>query len=549
VLSTPEYARFGLDAVPASTSTTASDGRFEFRGLMAVRYKLLFEPQGSLPFSTMFRVQRSGDVLEQDFHTPPLIHIRGRAVGADKHPVSDATIALFSPSEWMEALQGGSQHLNMVDRPTTRSRPNGSFDITAPCQVFGIVYLMIAMPGAALDAIASTWCELNVSPEARDQDLGDVTVTPARVIHGHVKDETGAPVPGAKVVVRAQYPDIVLFELSCADDGSFTIEACTSGKGPLQFARMFARAPGYVGDRVFLNSKLVDPVELILRHARTVSGRVVDSDGRGVANIEVMLGTQLKEHKRGPKPGGGDASAITDESGRFTFADVVAMESELGLAHSVMREWRMESREPTTIPGDGDQQAMMVVSRNVIEERAIIRGRLVLPSGLEALSSTQVGARVQRPEGSGLDPTAARGDEGTAQWDGNSFTLYGVRPGHLLFTCSSRECVTVSRTIDVSPGETFDLGDIELVRAAQLVVRIVDSSGKQLTDAIVQLRPVDPLAPALTLGSFRNGQYSIAGLVWGGKYDLYVRRNGHEDHVERIEVPTQTMFELEVRTP
>jgi hypothetical protein len=119
----------------------------------------------------------------------------------------------------------------------------------------------------------------------------------------------------------------------------------------------------------------------------------------------------------------------------------------------------------------------------------------------------------------------------------------------LLFTCSSRECVTVSRTIDVSPGETFDLGDIELVRAAQLVVRIVDSSGKQLTDAIVQLRPVDPLAPALTLGSFRNGQYSIAGLVWGGKYDLYVRRNGHEDHVERIEVPTQTMFELEVRTP
>ena len=543
MLSSTDPTMRAVDSAPPAIATTELDGRFEFGGLTCARYKLLFQPRDGLPFSAFFVVSRSGSQLDQDFHTPSSLHVHGRAVDADTHPIPNATIALFSPTEWVDALEHGAQRLNMAERPTARSRVDGSFDLNARCQLNAMVFLMLAMPGKSLDAVSSTWRIVDVARDQADQDVGDVTVNPSRAIHGHVKDEGGSSVPGAKVEVSAQYPDMVLFEAACADDGSFSIDVCTRGNSRRELARRFGGAPGDVGDGVVLQSKLVDPIELILRRARTVSGRVVDTDGRGVSNIEVMLGTQLKEHKRGPKPGGGDASAITDENGRFKFADVVAMESELGLAHSVMGEWRMERREPTTIPGDGDQQATMVVSRNAIEERAILRGRLVLPAGLEALSATQLGARVRRPEGSGLDPTMVPGDEGTAQWDGNSFTLYGVRPGHLLFTCSSRECATVSRTIDVSPGETLDLGDIELVRSAQLVVRIVDASGKRVTDAIVQLRPVDPLAPAL---GWSHAQYSFTGLVWGGKYDLYVRRNGHEDHVERIEVPTQAVFELEV---
>ena len=69
---------------------TAADGRFEFHGLAAAQYKLYFTARDGLPSSASFTVHR-GEVLDQDFRTPPLVRLHGRTVNAEKRASSQTT--------------------------------------------------------------------------------------------------------------------------------------------------------------------------------------------------------------------------------------------------------------------------------------------------------------------------------------------------------------------------------------------------------------------------------------------------------------------------
>jgi hypothetical protein len=527
-------------------TVTAADGRFEFRGLAAAQYKLYFTARDGLPSGGMFTVHR-GEVLDQDFRTPPLMRLHGRTVDAEKRALSGATVALLSASEWIDALEHAARRLSPSDRPTATSRADGTFELSARYQNRnGMVFLVLAAPGAPLQPASSTWRNVDARSQAQadnDLDLGDVVVEASRTIHGRVKEESGAPVGGATVQVRSQYPDVVMIEVPTADDGSFSIDVCTESDGPMRFARMFARKEGYVCNRVFLNQKLADPLELVLHRARTVSGRVVDLDGRGVADLEIVLGTQLKEHGRGPNPGGGDAFTTTDASGHFQFVGVVAMESELTLARGV-RKWKMQSRDPVTIPADGDTQASMVVASVEIVERASVRGRIVLPRSVPTISNLILRASPPKGDTDEADIFADAQGQGILAAEGEGFLLSNVTPGRRILNIVTNECVFVQQSITLMPGQTLDVGDIVLVRAAKITVRTIDADGKPAMDATVEL--VDGTnGKKRTLVKFKDA-FATDDLSCGAHYDLVVHRTGHPDHVEGIDVPDQARFELSV---
>jgi hypothetical protein len=524
---------------------TGQDGRFEARGLLPAAYRLRFVPREGLPFHGSITVHKSGEDLHEDFRAPATLRVLARVIDTDKRPVVGATVALFASSEWLDVLKKGTGGIDLPARPVAKTRLDGTFEINAPADASGSVYLAIFGPDCGVQPLCADWHEVARAPlgessrEGADADLGDLVLSPPRIVAGQVVDPEKSPVPNAVIDVLGVYGDQVLSTIDCERDGSFRLTLSSYYDGPLRGGRIGARAPGLVGKRVYLNSKLPDPLVIVLQRTRTVVGSVVDAAGRAVPNLEILLGTQLPDHRLGPKPGGGDATARSDEHGRFEFTDVVAMESEITLAPSVRNEWRLLRREPETIAAAGDARVAMTVEHPLRTESATLRGRLVLPNGLEAITGLQMWTASQ-------DRSAPRTSADALSQDGETFTLRDVAPGRIVLTIVCRECAEVAKQLELMPGETFDVGDIELKRVATLIVHLTDAKNEPITDATLSLTPVDG-GHRTDLLPRPKGVYLQGQIPCGQAYDLRVHRPRHEDHVERIDVPAQSQVELSLR--
>jgi hypothetical protein len=532
-------------APEVDAGVTGQDGRFEARGLLPAAYRLRFVPRGGLPFHGSITVHKSGEELHEEFHAPATMRVLARVVDTDKRPVTDATVAVFASSEWADVLKKATDGIDPAKRPVAKTRADGTFEINAPADASSTVYVAIFGPDCGAHPLCADWHEVtrtllgDSSREGTDVDLGELVFAPPRIVAGKVVDPEKSPVPDAVIDLVAGYGDQVLSTVDCERDGSFRLTLSSHDDGPLRGGRIGARAPGLVGKRMYLNSKLPDPLVIVLHRSRTVTGTVVDAAGRAVPNLDVMLGTQLPDHKLGPRPGGGDATARSDELGRFQFVDVVAMESEITLPPSVRNEWRLLHREPETIAADSNAQVSLTVEHPLRTESATLRGRLVLPKGLDAVTGLRMWTTSQ-------DRSVPRTSADALSQDGDAFTLRDVAPGRIVLTIICRECGEVERRIELMPGESFDVGDVELKRVATLIVHLTDAKDQPITDATLSVTPADG-GRRTDLLSRPKGVYLQGQIPCEQAYDLRVHRPGHEDHVERIDVPAQSQVELRVR--
>jgi hypothetical protein len=135
---------------------------------------------------------------------------------------------------------------------------------------------------------------------------------------------------------------------------------------------------------------------------------------------------------------------------------------------------------------------------------------------------------------------------GILERDGDTFTLSNVQPGRMYLIVHCRECGAVQRALDLHPGETLDVGDVEIARAAQLSLHFIDAKNLPVANVKFEMyllgKREEQLEP-INLGS----EFMIQNALCGRSYEVRVPREGRPDFVQRIDVPNESKFQVTVR--
>jgi protocatechuate 3,4-dioxygenase beta subunit len=536
------------EPLQAREAVTDAAGRFEFRDLPATTYTLIFRVPDQSTFRRLFMIHNNGDAIDQDFFAPPVIQFHGRVVDLEGKPMAGAIVALTEEFRWREVTARGLEAFNAEGCASTPTGADGRFVIRAQFDASSSLYVLARSTEQANLGVGWTVLSRRLSSKETDVDLGDLTVANTSVLKGIVKSEQGMPVAGAIVEISdpGRHPRN---PVSSSGDGAFSIAVLDYGGRIVPLTTLSAHSAGLASDLVRVDKATGESIEIVLHPVHVVRGSVIDTDGRAVPNIQVVLGTPLPDHKRGPKVGGGDIPRNTDEFGRFRFEDVVKMQSEIGLNPAVQNNWAIESREPAAIPAEGEQEVKVVLRRVAEEERATLHGRLIIAKEFDSLDELRIEVLPQQPDSSVPDPNGfAWGSKkrGILERAGDAFVLSNVPPGRMVFEISCRECVTVLRPIELRPGETFDLGDVPIDRGVYVTVHVIDPNGKPVDGATVEFVPLDGIRAPVKALPETGGRY-WSRPPCGQSLDVRVHRAGSADHVQRIDAPCGSEINVEVR--
>ena len=172
---------------------------------------------------------------------------------------------------------------------------------------------------------------ISVFPQATN-DLGDIVLGKDVVIRGRVIDTQGRPVPGTAVSVNtiirglaskgmlvymAEQAATIPPPLRAAtsdDEGYFTVSSLDDG-----IYSLLARHAGYAtksqSDVIVAKERGADMITIVLGDGATVSGRVLDADGKPIAGAQVMAvagGRRMAMMRSMQRE-----MAYTDDAGRY----------------------------------------------------------------------------------------------------------------------------------------------------------------------------------------------------------------------------------------
>jgi RNA polymerase sigma factor (sigma-70 family) len=332
--------RGGARSTRIAETTTDVAGRFLLSGLDApTMYFVVAAPDGER-VGTM-QVLRPTDpaALSVELSAGPGRRVRGRLVSTAASPL----LGWFSVSTlW----RGGQAD---VPRPATTegaTGEDGRFD--AMVGTAG-VHVSVGTPsrGERYFSVDAPW--------SGERDFALDTAEGAAVA-GQVRDGAGAAVAGARVVVavfaEASGGGQVRLLTTAGADGRYVIDGLPAGRIESLAAEAagFAPAPWLVRATP-LRAGETTTVDLTLRRAAMIEGRVVEQGGAAVAEVEVLLSFDAA--------GGGNGSDLrqavqTDAEGRFRFDGLPEGSGEIAVMgprrFSVVDRTAVDDQVPPTAP-------------------------------------------------------------------------------------------------------------------------------------------------------------------------------------------------------
>jgi protocatechuate 3,4-dioxygenase beta subunit len=446
----------------------------------------------------------------------PGVRIAGRVVSEDGKPVADAMVATFSG-------EGGTGMMGMrgLRRGMSGTDEQGRFELTGIEP--GKLVLRASAPGylageARVEAVAGQAPE-----EVR------IVLRTGAVVTGKVVGPDGAPVAGAEVrVVQGSREDMFFSfgESGARSDGEgvYRLAGIEEGRRSIAATHQdFQRTVKELEVRAGENR-----LDLRLGRGYPVSGRVVDSGGRPVADARVSL----------DEPGFGFDSddsqlAASGADGSFQFPSVAPGTYTLRA--------RKEGYAPAELP-EPLQVAVAPVAGLELRLAAggTIRGR-IRGLGFEQLSGVSVFAI--RADTLGLDGGGP--SSGVVDFEG-AYSISGVAPGEWMVTAmsgkgSARGKVTLS---EGTPEVTLDL---EFSGGFTLSGRVL-RAGEPMPGLQVMANGADVGSHAMG-STGPQGEFRLEGLE-AGKYVVaamdYRKGIRHTEEVEisgdreiLIELPTQ----------
>jgi len=176
-----------------------------------------------------------------------------------------------------------------------------------------------------------------------------IRLDPGLSLTGRVLAETGDQgVEGAALILKEGGRSLVGMS---AKDGRFSFP----GLAPFPDGTLLIRAEGHawrVVHPVSLREEAAPPLEIRLQPARGLAGRVLEKDGRPVADAEVRLAEEspldgAESHLSAPPPWPGTLRAPvthTDARGRFHFRNLPDRRFLVTVTHPENSDWKMERR-------------------------------------------------------------------------------------------------------------------------------------------------------------------------------------------------------------
>jgi len=405
--------------------------------------------------------------VEKNIEMTPSDVVTGTVIAPDGVPVAGASVEeVGDENQLLSQLLG-------VGPVTATSDENGAFALGG------------VRPGREI-RIAASHRDFGASEDVRVRAGEPVTLRLAEplAIRGTVVDEAGAAIAGVRVQAARAAPDAPsdLFSArpSVTDaEGRYLVRNAPKGELTVTFDH-----PDYAIEKVQTTSQ--DLGRTVLSRGGTIEGEAVDAEGKPVA------GVSLHGWRQGMDPASGrtNASALTDEKGRFAMRGLAEGEYQL-------RTWekRYYSEEPKVRTGTLD-------ARIVLRTAGKLVGR-VLARGLPVEGAS---VRAQRKED--FLGWARTGSDGT-------FTMASLPPDEPFDVTIDHDAF---RSTTVSAVRVSDqTQDFVLQAGAEVSGRVVDDRDRGIQGAQVQVRvngqpakhvTTDPTG-AFTAGGLNDGQISV----------------------------------------
>lgn len=461
----------------------------------------------------------------------------GRVIDAEERPVAGAMLRLFPADRDDRAFflaQAAGEEVpeataDAEGRFELRHLPPGRFDLIARAAGF----VPRTLPG------------IEVPPGTAAVDLGTVALSPGAAIEGRVVDLRGQPIAGAAVMVSLDElsslasPMPSLDELTGATtdtEGRFRIPDLAPGT----VVGLKVMAPGRVDAEVpGIEAPTPSPVEIVLRPAARVAGRVVDERRQGIAEAQVVLTAEAQRAVFGGQalPGGALGQTMTDAAGAFVIEGVAPGTATLVATASGYRPARREGIEVA----EGAEVAGIEVE---LSAGAVVTGRV---SGADGLPLPDADVEVVRPPVEGLfDLLGSIGLRTQTDADG-VYRLEGVPEGQLSIAAQHRDHLRAVRDLDVEAGE--NRLDLRLERGLEVEGRVLDAVGGPVAGAQLYLGGQQQMSLVRPVSSAEDGSFRFTGVA-PGTYDLWARKEGQggaEARLEGVRVAAANVTGLELR--
>ncbi|MEM8712374.1 MAG: carboxypeptidase regulatory-like domain-containing protein [Planctomycetota bacterium] len=324
-------------------------------------------------------------------------------------------------------------------------------------------------------------------PRWRDVPLeeGDVLTVNVEVeagwtLEGTVRDAvTGDPVAKARVSAWS----FIGKTAATNEQGRYRLEGVRK-----QLGTVVADAPGYGESEVSFDgpSKTLD---LTLRRARTITGRVEDSDGAPLAGAIV---TAAGSQNEGRLQRSEWSSTRTDEAGAYTLGGLRADVQLFVEARAVGFGARLAT-VPSPPGGSGDAVLRpQEIAPLVLQRQALVTGYVVdsgdnpIPRAYLQLSGPKE-AMADRPDASDHFGRIT----GTADADGR-FHFAGLSAGTWQLFAREPDGRAVRVDFTLAPGEALRGVQAKLPEGRTLAGRVLDEEGHGIERAFVALFPDDP---------------------------------------------------------
>ncbi len=248
------------------------------------------------------------------------------------------------------------------------------------------------------------------------------------------------------------------------DDGRFDVKGL-----PRQPVQVFADTAQAATESVSVDLAATprkQGVKLVLSVVGTISGTVVNDDGKPVAEVQVLAAPDFW--------GGGDASALITRGPSFATTDGGGHFTVRGLQDGayLVRATRTDVSNWWSAMGQGVKAKVGDANVEVVLHRdGAVVGRVQTSAG-----NPPVAATVQVAGGS-LVPVV-----------GDRFRLDGVHPGTFDLTVRGAGFPDkIVKNVEVKPGETTDVGVVTVERGRVVSGRVVTSGGQPVDEATVVL--------------------------------------------------------------
>ena len=505
----------GSDA-PAARS--AADGTFRLEGVdperlwgAAVEAESFATASVELPPLAAHEV-RAGITLELERGAA----LGGRVTDGDGAPLADARVRLEAarPSAGlgvMRVVDGRSAE--RPPREVTTDR-DGRFRIAGLAE--GRYDVAVSRHGFARRRLPA----VQVGADAAGE-LGDITLGPGVIVEGFIRDDGGRPVEGVEVHVRDGGPRMMMVlegarapespEPAALSDptGWFRVADLAPGE-PLALA--FQRR-GYVSETLqHIEVPAEAPLDVVLREASDVAGRVIDAGGESIAGAAVKLQRSVTIEL-----GGNVMRSIslqdtsTDIEGRFVFEDQEPGTVALSAVASGQLEAKLDNVE---IPAGEDLVGLEIA----LDAGALLEGRVLAPDGRPA-----IGATVAKVAGGDRFEAMMRLDGAVTDGAGY-YRLEGLAPGTLSIEAQHSDYARAVRDIELHVGR--NTLDLTLAGGVEFTGSVHDADGAPVSAAAIALTPAGRHwgGPQATTSS--DGRFTVRG-VRDGDYRVRVSAAGY----------------------